>query len=109
MNLISNGYRFRRGTGSPFDAIQPVEFDFGVARNGVPCQWCRTCQQSVDTTVETYNQGQVYGFKQWCKRCGSVTQSAVYYHLVSLDDTAPAPPLLEKAQSWAGQSESLTK
>lgn len=107
MNIISNGYRFRRGTGSPFDAVQPVEFDFGVARNGIPCQWCRKCQQSVDTTIEKYNQGQVYGFKQWCKRCGSVTQSAVYYHVQSL--TEPETPQVTKAQDWATTTESLIK
>ena len=106
MNIISNGYKFRRGTGSPFDAVQPLAFDFGVDRNKVPCQWCTQCHMSVDTVIRKYNQGQVWGYKQHCKRCGTVTLSAVYYHVQSLGE--PETPLLEKAKAWANETESLS-
>ena len=104
MNIISNGYRFRRGTGSPFDAIAAPSYDLGVASNGVPCQWCRTCQMSVDTRSESYNQAQVFGQKHWCKRCGAVTASAVYYHIQNMDTAENR--LCEKAKEWMNEPES---
>jgi hypothetical protein len=100
MEIISPGYRFRRGTGSPFDVI-PNEL-FGT-NSGIPCQWCHHCQMSVETRSESHNQNQVWGMKQWCRRCGSVTASAVYYHVVDLT-TAPTT-LLEKAQEWMNEPE----
>lgn len=101
MHIISKGYRFRRGTGSPFDALTTL--DLGVARNGVACQWCRVCQMSVDTHSQSYNQAQVWGQKHWCKRCGAVTASAVYYQV---SDASQAPTsLLTKATDWMNASE----
>lgn len=103
MNILSKGYRFRRGTGSPFDHVQESGVDLGVASNGVPCQWCRHCLMSVDTRSESYNQAQVWGQKHWCKRCGNVTASAIYYQILQHDE-APTG-LLVKAQAWANESE----
>jgi hypothetical protein len=107
MNIISNGYRFRRGTGSPFDSLQSKDFDLGLDANKVPCQWCRRCMMAVDTIIEKYNQNQVWGMKQWCKRCGAVTQSAVYYHVADIGATQT--DLVEKAKSWADKTEVITK
>ena len=100
MIIHSPGYKFRRGTGSPFDAMAVPGLDMG-SHHGVPCQWCTHCKMSVDTRIEKYNQNQVWGMKQWCKRCGSVTQSAVYYHVASLDIAEGGTPLLDKAQAWS--------
>jgi len=99
MHILSPGYRFRRGTGSPFDVQPNVDYDFGQSRNGIPCQWCRHCQMSVETRSESYNQAQVFGQKHWCRRCGNLTASAVYYHVQ--DMTTPATTLLEYATQWA--------
>jgi hypothetical protein len=104
MDILSKGYRFRRGTGSPFDYQANPSVDLSVARNGIPCQWCRHCQMSVDTRSESYNQHQVWGQKHWCKRCGHVTASAVYYQVQDVDK--PATPLHDKAVQWAIESES---
>ena len=104
MNIISNGYRFRRGTGSPFDAVVSPSYDLGVASNGVPCQWCRICKMSVDTRSESFNQAQVFGQKHWCKRCGAVTASAVYYHVQNME--TPETTLLAKAKDWINEPES---
>ncbi len=107
MNIISNGYRFRRGTGSPFDSMQSASYDMSVARNGIPCKWCPTCNQGVDTKIEQPNQAQVFGFKETCKRCGAVLLSAVYYHVQSLGEAPNS--LLTQAQEWAGEAEKITK
>jgi hypothetical protein len=102
MIIHSPGYRFRRGTGSPFDYVPNPILDLGTT-HGIPCQWCHTCKMSVDTRSESYNQNQVYGTKHWCKRCGNVTASAVYYHVASLSE-APSSLLL-KATQWASEKE----
>lgn len=105
MIVNSKGYRFRRGTGSPFD--YQSQHDLGLQRGGIPCQWCRRCQMSVDTNCISYNQNQVFGQKHYCKRCGAVTASAVYYHVA---DVGAAPSdLLVKAAQWATESEKITK
>ena len=109
MIIDSKGYKFRRGTGSPFDSVPVKDYDFGVDRKGIPCQWCRTCNMSVDTVIQRYNQNQVWGFKQHCKRCGGVTQSAVYYHAESLDLAGQGSPLFDKAKEWSITPEKLTK
>jgi hypothetical protein len=105
MNIISNGYRFRRGTGSPFDSTASI--DMSVAHNGVPCKWCPTCQQGVDTKIEQPNQAQVFGFKETCKRCGAVLMSAVYYHVQSITEEPTA--LQKKALLWTSETESITR
>ncbi len=107
MDLISNGYRFRRGTGSPFDSLVKPEHDMSVAKNGVPCKWCPTCKQGVDTKIEKPNQAQVFGFKETCKRCGAVLMSAVYYHVESL--STPPTPLAKQALLWLNERECITK
>ena len=103
MNIISYGYRFRRGTGSPFDAMPNPDLDLGCQGPGIPCQWCRHCQMSVETRSESYNQHQVWGQKHWCKRCGHVTASAVYFH-VGVQVMDP-PALLTAAKAWAKTQE----
>jgi hypothetical protein len=110
MIIHSNGYNFRRGTGSPFDAVQAPEYDFGTHR-GIPCQWCTRCKMSVDTTIEKYNQNQVWGMKQFCKRCGGVTQSAVYYHAETMDlaTASDTNSLFNKAKEWSITPEKITK
>ena len=107
MNIISNGYRFRRGTGSPFDSMQSQSFDMSVAKNGIPCKWCPTCKQGVDTKIEKPNQAQVFGFKETCKRCGAVLMSAVYYHVESFSEKPT--DLLKKALLWTSETECITK
>ena len=109
MIINSSGYKFRRGTGSPFDAMPNKDYDFGSTR-GVPCQWCRKCHMSVDTVIQKYNQNQVWGFKQHCKRCGAVTQSAVYYHIATSELVRNGETgLFEKAKRWSIEPEKLTK
>jgi len=105
MHIISDGYRFRRGTGSPFDSIQTI--DMAVARDGVPCKWCPTCQQGVDTKIEKPNQAQVFGFKETCKRCGAVLMSAVYYHVQTI--TEQPTQLVQDALLWTSETEKITK
>jgi hypothetical protein len=95
--ILSPGYRFRRGTGSPFDALPNPGMDLGLSK-GVPCHWCHFCQMSVDVRSEAYNRNQVFGQKHWCRRCGRVTASAVYYHVQALDEAPTA--LFESAQAW---------
>jgi hypothetical protein len=107
MNIISNGYRFRRGTGSPFDSLVKPEHDMSVARDGVPCKWCPTCKQGVDTKIITPNQAQVFGFKETCLRCGAVLMSAVYYHVQSLSEQPTT--LVNKALLWLNERECITK
>ena len=102
MNIISNGYRFRRGTGSPFDAVANPGIDLGGS-DMIPVQWCHRCSMAVETRSESFNQAQVFGQKHWCKRCGAVTASAVYFHVESL--TTPETPLLQKAKQWANMHE----
>ena len=103
MNLISNGYRFRRGTGSPFDHVGNPAIDMG----GSSYQWCRSCQMAVEAAHASYNQHQVWGQKHWCKRCGEVIASAVYFHAGNIA-TIPTP-LFEKARQWAATKEHITK
>lgn len=99
MLINSPGYRYRRGTGSPFDWIPNPDIDLGTNGRGVPCQWCRKCKMSVGVTSEAYNQAQVWSKKHTCKRCGSVTSSAVYYS--GQDRTLDFKRLLlEKALAW---------
>ena len=102
MNIHSPGYRFRRGTGSPFDSLP--NSDFGQS-SGVPCQWCFHCKQSCDVEIVRPNQAEVFGFKQTCKRCGNVTASAVYFQVA--DISKPAPTLYEKAIAWMCESVKL--
>lgn len=106
MNIISNGYGFRRGTGSPFDALPNPDIDLGnqPRSKGIACQWCRHCSMSVDTRCESYNQNQVWGQKHWCKRCGNVTASAIYFN-VGIQVVDP-PALLTQAKRWMNESES---
>ena len=101
MNIISPGYRFRRGTGSPFDAVS--ELDLGYQGPGIPCQWCRHCKMSVDTRSESYNRHQVWGQKHWCRRCGNVTASAVYFHVGVR--VVEGPDLLKAAKEWTRTKE----
>lgn len=105
MIINSEGYRFRRGTGSPLD--YQSTHDLGLMRGGIPCHWCRHCQMSVDVKSISYNQNQVFGQKHYCKRCGAVTASAVYYHVASLEE--PESNLLLKAKQWAVEPEKITK
>jgi heterodisulfide reductase subunit A-like polyferredoxin len=98
MDILSPGYKFRRGTGSPFDALPNSEF--GQA-SGTPCQWCHFCQQSCDVEIVRPNQAEVYGYKQTCKRCGNVTASAVYYQITDIS-TAPID-LYTKAIEWMNE------
>ena len=102
--INSPGYRFRRGTGSPFDVVNNPDVDLGTDGTfGIPCQWCNHCQMSVETRSESHNQNQVFVEKHWCKRCGNVTASAVYYHVQSFDE--PETPLLRKAVAWMNEME----
>lgn len=105
MNIISKGYRFRRGTGSPFDAVPNPDLDLGFSGPGVPCQWCRHCQMSVDTRSESHNQAQVWGQKHWCKRCGRVTASAVYFQR-GVQGVEQNSSLYTKALAWKNEAES---
>ena len=105
MIINSKGYKFRRGTGSPFD--YQATTDIGVMKGGIPCHWCRHCQMSVDVNCISHNQNQVHGMKYYCKRCGSVTASAVYYHVADL--ATPDSDLLIKAKAWAAEPEKITK
>lgn len=100
MELISKGYRFRRGTGSPFDAVSHEDFGRNV-------HWCRHCHMAVDAEESAYNQHQVWAKKYWCKRCGEVMTGAVYFHAGSIA-TIPSQ-LFEKARQWASTKESITK
>src|ERR1043166_6899280 len=99
MNIISNGYRFRRGTGSPFSYLPNPDLDLGYSGKGVPCQWCKKCNMSVDTRSESRNVAQVWGQKHWCRRCGSVTSSAVYFQRGV--QTFTWSQLKEEARSWS--------
>jgi len=112
MIIDSKGYKFRRGTGTIFDSVPVKDFDFGTHR-GIPCQWCTRCKMSVDTTIEKYNQNQVWGMKQFCKRCGAVTQSAVYYHAETMDlakqAEADTTSLFNRAKEWSITEEKITK
>ena len=98
MNIISNGYRFRRGTGSPFDYQPNPDFDLGTYGKAIPCQWCRTCKRSVETRSQSYNQAQVWGQKHWCRYCGNVTASAVWFQRGI--QTVQTYKLFEKAKAW---------
>lgn len=105
MNILSNGYRFRRGTGSPFDAMPNPDMDIGSYGKGIPCHWCRRCQMSVETRSEAYNRHQVWGKKHWCKRCGAVTASAVYFQRgLQVSD---GPTLLAAAKDWMHEKEQV--
>lgn len=106
MIINSNGYRFRRGTGSPFDAQPNTSFDLGGTEQK-PVQWCTHCMMEVRVNTAAYNQNQVWGKKHWCQRCGGVTASAVYFHVGSL--MTPETPLLKKAMAWAATPEHITK
>jgi hypothetical protein len=103
MNIISNGYRFRRGTGSPFDYQANADFDLGTYGKGIPCQWCTTCKMSVETRSESHNQAQVWGQKHWCRRCGNVTSSAVWFQrgVQGVQDSS----LYDKALIWKNKPE----
>ena len=105
MELISNGYRFRRGTGSPFDALSNPSVDLGGSMK-TPVQWCPSCQQAVETQSASYNQHHVWGQKHWCRRCGAVVASAVYFHAGSIA-TIPST-LFYKAVEWAKTPETYT-
>ena len=103
MDILSKCYRFRRGTGSPFDVVPNPGLDLGGS-DMIPVQWCTRCNMAVETRSESYNQNQVFAQKHWCKRCGAVTASAVYFHVESL--TTPETLLLQKAKQWVNTSES---
>jgi hypothetical protein len=62
---------------------------------------------SVGVTSEAYNQAQVWSKKHTCRRCGSVTASAVYY--AGQDRTIGHKPLFEKARQWSYVNTLLTK
>ena len=102
MDIISKGYKFRRGTGSPFDAMPNPDVDLGGSA-AIPVQWCYKCHMAVETRSESYNQAQVYGQKHWCKRCGAVTASAVYFHVACVGE--PPTDLLTKATQWSNLNE----
>lgn len=106
MDIISNGYKFRRGTGSPFDAQPNTSFDFG-STDKKPIHWCTFCLMDVNVGVESYNQNQVWGKKYWCKRCGGITSGAVYFHVGKLNEQST--PLLERAMQWANERKELIK
>jgi hypothetical protein len=98
MNIISNGYRFRRGTGTPFAATTNKDYDFGGTEQK-PVRWCDKCQLEVQTLSASYNQAQVWAQKHWCRRCGHVIMSAVYFHAKSIAEQPVQ--LFEKARAWA--------
>ncbi len=66
MQILSEGYKFRRGTGTPFEALGR--------------DWCRFCSMDVDAVTKHYNQGQVYGYKRWCRRCKQPLAGAAMFH-----------------------------
>lgn len=66
MEVLSHGYRFRRGHGQPFTVMGK--------------QFCTTCKTETDKITEHRSVGNVYGTKQWCRRCGQVMAGGVYYH-----------------------------
>ena len=103
MNIVSKGYRFRRGTGSPFDAVSHPTMDLGSTA-AIPVQWCHKCNMAVETRGESFSQAQVYGQKHWCKRCGAVTASAVYYSWARIDEQPTE--LCKKALIWSNTNES---
>ena len=103
MNILSKGYRFRRGTGNPFDVLPNPKVDLN-ASEAIPVQWCHKCNMAVETRNEHFNQAQVYGDKHWCKRCGAVTASAVYY---SWAQTGEKTELVKKAELWANEREKV--
>ena len=103
MNILSKGYWFRRGIGSPFDYQPNPDLDLGSYGKGIPCQWCRHCQMSVETRSESYNRHQVWGQKHWCKRCGQVTASAVYFQRGIQPSNGPT--LLAAAKEWSKTQE----
>ena len=36
--------------------------------------WCKWCQQEVDTDTEARHKGDLYLYKRWCRRCGHVVK-----------------------------------
>jgi len=102
MTINSPGYRFRRGTGTPFEATTNKDYDFGgtIAK---PVRWCEVCQMDVETRSASYNQHQVWGQKHWCKRCGTTVASAVYFHAAHIG--AQPVALFHKACTWAALNE----
>lgn len=102
MNIHSPGYRFRRGTGSPFDATMNEDIDLG-GTDAKPVRWCEQCHMEVRTASESYNQHQVWGQKHWCRRCGAVVASAVYFHARNI--AFQPVELLHKAIAWAATNE----
>ncbi len=66
MELMDRRSRFLKGTGTPFTAL-------GL-------DYCRHCQMTTDVMQRHYCQGQVYGFKRWCRRCGQTMTGGVHYH-----------------------------
>ncbi len=102
MIINSPGYRFRRGTGTPFDATKNKDIDLGGTEQK-PVRWCEKCAMEVYTQSASYNQHQVWGQKHWCRRCGNVIASAVYFHVRSIS-TQPVE-LFHKAVTWAATNE----
>lgn len=84
LQILSEGYRFRKGTGTPFTTLGRKH--------------CATCQDDVNTITRYYYQGSVYGFKEWCRGCGHVIAGGIHFHTPSI--TALPPNTFYKAVEW---------
>ena len=73
MDILSPGYRWRRGNGQPFEA-------FGL-------EWCERCRQAVDTETQAAHRGTVYVWKRWCRRCGKVISYGKYDNCPIVSDS----------------------
>ena len=89
VQILSEGYRFRRGTGSPFDAQGD--------------KWCPRCHDFVRTGLSRPNRQDVFAFKEWCRSCGMVITMGVYYHVPCI--TAIPDSLFSVAQQWVAAQE----
>src|SRR5437016_4564203 len=90
IQILSEGYRFRKGTGTPFSTITP----FSTGGRSV----CSECKGEVNTITRYYYQGSVYGFKEWCRSCGTVISGGIHFHTPSL--TAMPNSTFYKAVEW---------
>jgi hypothetical protein len=72
IQILSEGYRFRKGTGTPFTTTGR--------------QYCAECKDEVYSVTRYYYQGSVYGYKEWCRGCGRVLAGGIHYHTSSLGE-----------------------
>jgi hypothetical protein len=84
IQILSEGYRFRKGTGTPFTT-------FGQAH-------CAACNDDVQIITRYYYQGSIYGYKEWCRGCGAVLSGGIHFHTPSV--TELPPPTFYKAVEW---------